>query len=104
MNCDDAADWLHSYNPDMKVRCVADSPDFTPWWVHSEDCPRRMDDYQQFVNSFWSRDTDHTCQEFAFNSENIVTKPEEQCSILSQSLPFTLGNNTYILQFCIDTV
>jgi len=88
LNCDDVADWLHHTNPDMIVRCVADSPDFIPWWVHSEDCPRRDEDYQQFVNTYWKRDMDHSCQDFAFDPANDIEKPEEQCGILSQSLPF----------------
>ena len=29
-------------NPDINVKCVADAPDFIPWWVHTEGCPRRV--------------------------------------------------------------
>ena len=92
LNCDNVAEWLHANNPDMNVWCVADAPDFIPWWVHTENCPRRANDYQHFVNSFWSRDMDHSCQEFAYNLENNVTKPEEMCGILSQSLSFITTN------------
>ena len=88
LNCDDVSDWLHANNPDMKVRCVADSPDFIPWWVHSPDCPRRSDGYQKSVNMFWSRDMDHSCQHFVFNPAHNVTEPEEVCGILSRSLSF----------------
>ena len=82
------ADWLHQINPDIKIRCVADSPDYIPWGVHARNCRRRKDGYQQFVNGYWSRDMDHSCQEYAFNPENRVQKPEEQCGILSKALPF----------------
>jgi len=102
LNCDDVADWILKSNPNIKVRCIADSPDFIPWWVHSEDCPRREDNYQKFVNGYWSRDMDHSCQEFAFDPNNNVSKPEEMCGILSQSLPF-IKTDTFILVSMKDT-
>ena len=41
LNCDDVADWLTGANPHMTVRCLADAPDFIPWWVHTQHCPRQ---------------------------------------------------------------
>ena len=41
LNCDDVADWLGGANPQMRIRCVADAPDFIPWWVHTNNCPRQ---------------------------------------------------------------
>lgn len=49
---------------------------------------RREEDYQEFVNSYWSRDMDHSCQQFAFDSANNISNPWELCGILSKSLPF----------------
>jgi len=88
LNCDDVADWLHGNNPGMDVRCIADAPDFIPWWVHSPDCPRRQPGYQDFVNEFWHRDPDHSCQAFANDPTNNITDPSSLCGILSQSYRF----------------
>merc|ERR1712020_7057 len=75
LNCDDVADWLHQANPDIKIRCVADSPDYIPWWVHARNCKKRKNDYQHFLNGYWSREMDESCQEYAFDPENRVQKP-----------------------------
>ena len=103
LNCDDVAEWLHANNPSMKVRCIADAPDFIPWWVHSDNCPRRAEGYQQFVNSFWARDADHSCQQFAHKPSNNVSDPDELCGILSQSLSF-VSTDIFILVSLRDTL
>ena len=89
-------------NPGVNVKCVADAPDFIPWWVHSEGCPRREEDYQEFVNSYWSRDMDHSCQDFAFDPANNVSDPWELCGMLSKSLPF-VESDLFVMVSLRDT-
>ena len=90
-------------NPGVNVKCVADAPDFIPWWVHSEGCPRREEDYQEFVNSYWSRDMDHSCQEFAFDPASNVSDPWELCGMLSKSLPF-VESDLFVMVSLRDSV
>ena len=87
----------------MSIKCVADAPDFLPWWAHTADCPRRQDDYQRSVNSYWSRDVDRSCQDFAFDPANNVSKPEELCGLLSKSLPF-IATDVFVMVSLRDPV
>merc|ERR1712156_241119 len=55
----DVADWLHVNNPNMDVKCIADSPDFIAPEVHGVDCPKREPGYQAALQDFWQREVDH---------------------------------------------
>ena len=88
LNCDDVADWLLGANPTMTVRCLADAPDLVPWWVHTEDCPRRQKNYQRDLATFWSRNPDTSCRLYMEEHGQELTTEEASCGILSQYLPF----------------
>ena len=88
LNCDDVADWLLAANPGMRVRCVADAPDFIPWWVHSAECPRRQQEYQREVAEFWAREPDHSCARYMAEHGAEHSSEEASCGIFSQYLPF----------------
>ena len=86
-NCDDVADWLRGNNPAMKIMCLADSPNFIPWWVHSEDCWRRQENYETDVEMFWSREPDTSCKVYMENHETEFSAEERTCGIMSQYYP-----------------
>merc|ERR550539_1679288 len=88
LNCDDVADWLTGANPDMTVRCLADAPDFIPWWVHTEHCPRREENYQRSVSQFWARDPDLSCRQPMDQHGAEYSSEEATCGILSQYISF----------------
>ena len=88
MNCDDVAAWLLASNPAMRVSCLADAPDFIPWWVHTQDCPRRQENYQRDLSTFWSREVDSSCSLYMEEHGAEYSSEEAACSILSQYLPF----------------
>ena len=64
---------------------------------------RREEDYQEFVNSYWSRDMDHSCQDFAFDPGHNVSDPWELCGMLSKSLPF-VESDLFIMVSLRDSV
>ena len=85
-NCDDVADWLRGNNPAMKIMCLPDSPDFIPWWVHTEDCKSRQENYETDVEMFWGREPDTSCKIFMENHETEFSAEERTCGIMSQYL------------------
>ena len=64
---------------------------------------RREEDYQEFVNAYWSRDMDHSCQDFAFDPGHNVSDPWELCGMLSKSLPF-VESDLFIMVSLRDSV
>ena len=61
LNCDFVADKFHEVNPGLDVRCISDSADFYPAWVHTENC----DPYLQpaMLTEFWQSKRDVSCEE-----------------------------------------
>ena len=88
MNCDDVAAWLLASNPSMRVSCLADAPDFIPWWVHTQDCPRRQENYQRDLSTYWSREVDSSCSLYMEEHGAEYSSEEAACSILSQYISF----------------
>jgi len=86
LNCDDVAEWLHSNNPNMDVKCIADSPDFIAPEVHGVDCPKREPGYQATLQDFWQREDDHSCWQWATNPENQIEDPADYCGILTTAI------------------
>ena len=103
LNCDDVADWLLGVSPAMRVRCLADAPDFVPWWVHTEDCPTRQENYQRDLAAFWSREPDTSCSLYMEDHGAEVTSEEASCGILSQYLPF-ISTPLFIAVSQLDTI
>ena len=103
LNCDDVADWLLGANPSMTVRCLADAPDFVPWWVHTEDCHRRQENYQADLTTFWSRDPDTSCRLYMEDHGQELTTEEASCGIFSQYLPF-VSTPLFIAVSRLDTL
>ncbi|XP_023339498.1 uncharacterized protein LOC111709817 [Eurytemora carolleeae] len=58
-NCDYVASLL----PGVPVKCIADSPDMTPWWVKSEECANRDYEKEEGEKIFWGRQDDESCIE-----------------------------------------
>ena len=79
-NCDFVADKFLAANLDIDVRCIADSGDFYPAWIHLEDC----DPYQlgEIAHQFWQSKGDQSC----FDS---VDPPGLECLIFSSAYPYT---------------
>ena len=61
LNCDFVAEKFHAVNKDLDVRCIADSGDFYPPWVHKEGC----DPYELMrqTTEFWQGEGDQSCLE-----------------------------------------
>jgi len=60
-NCDFVAEKFHNVNPNIDFRCISDSADFYPAWVHVENC----DPYQisNMAREFWQTKGDESCEE-----------------------------------------
>jgi len=84
-NCDFVSESINAVNPRTDVRCVADAPDFVPWWVKTEFDVCQDKDYDQLeVEKFmWGREGDETCDEA---NEDIVNSTElaHKCGVWSR--------------------
>ena len=97
------------------VRCIADAPNFLPPEVHPPECPRRQDDYQSAVRTFWGRwrhgpqgtptlhprENDHSCWDWASHPGNGITDPAEYCGLLTTALAH-ITTPIYILVSLFD--
>ena len=89
LNCDLVAARLQeaaTNNTDMEVRCVANAPEFYPPEVHTAGCRTRQPDYQDNLTSFWGRQMDESCLQFA--AENGVDSAGELCGVTANFVPF----------------
>jgi len=59
LNCDFVAYMFHEVNPGLDVRCIADSPDFYPTTVHTEDCDPY--DFTEMAHQLWQAIGDQSC-------------------------------------------
>jgi len=84
-NCDFVSESINAVNPLTDVRCVADAPDFVPWWVKTEFDVCQDKDYDQLeVEKFmWGREGDETCDEA---NEDLVNSTElaHRCGVWSR--------------------
>ena len=94
LNCDFVADMLHEANPSLDVRCIADSPDFYPTTVHTEDCDPY--DFEEIAHQFWQGIGDQSC---------VDESPEDsrECLMLPSYYNFIETPAMVIAQY-IDTV
>ena len=100
-NCDFLADAIATVNPSTDVRCVADAPDFIPWWVKTETDQCENKDYDQLEREkfFWGRADDESCVE---QNEDLVNSTElaHKCGVWSRyftniDTPFFLIGSQY---------
>eukprot|EP00091_Calanus_sinicus_P001600 TRINITY_DN11616_c0_g1_i3.p1 TRINITY_DN11616_c0_g1~~TRINITY_DN11616_c0_g1_i3.p1 ORF type:complete len:239 (-),score=57.57 TRINITY_DN11616_c0_g1_i3:81-797(-) len=78
-NCDFMADKFLAANKDIDVRCIADSGDFYPAWVHTEGCdPYQVD---EIAHQFWQSEGDESCYD-------SVDPPGSECLIFSSAYPY----------------
>jgi len=96
-NCDYVSDALHSVNPGTEVRCILDSPDFTPWWVKTEECSGRDVNDVEREHLLWGKRVDQTCME---ESEKNNSELFYKCGVFSRywkhvKTPFFLINSQY---------
>jgi len=84
-NCDFVSESLKAVNPLTDVRCVADAPDFVPWWVKTDFDVCQDKDYDQLeVEKFlWGREGDESCDE---DNEDLVNSTElaHRCGVWSR--------------------
>jgi len=94
LNCDFVADMFHEANPSLDVRCIADSPDFYPTTVHTEDCDPY--DFEEIAHQFWQGIGDQSC---------VDESPEDsrECLMLPSYYNFIETPAMVIAQY-IDTV
>jgi len=72
-NCDLLADSLHSYNPDIKVKCISDSGSLYPLNTHSPGC---LPQYSMFMGTYilWESVLDESCvQEIGWTNCGSIT-------------------------------
>ena len=88
LNCDWVAARLQeaATNPGLEVRCVANAPEFYPPEVHTAGCRTRQPDYQDNLTSFWGRQMDESCLQFA--AENGVDSAGELCGVTANFVHF----------------
>lgn len=100
-NCDFVADALRSVNPSTDVRCIADAPDFVPWWVKTdtEKCENKDYELLEEEKFLWGRADDESCVE---DNEDVVNSTElaHKCGIWSRyfshiETPFFLIGSQY---------
>jgi len=84
-NCDFVRQSINAVNPATDVRCVADAPDFVPWWVRTEFDSCQDKDYHELeVEKFlWGREGDESCDE---ENEDLVNSTElaHKCGVWSR--------------------
>jgi len=84
-NCDFVRESINAVNPLTDVRCVADAPDFVPWWVKTEFDVCQDKDYDQLeVEKFlWGKEGDESCVE---DNEDLVNSTElaHKCGVWSR--------------------
>jgi len=84
-NCDFVRQSINAVNPSTDVRCVADAPDFVPWWVRTEFDSCQDKDYHELeVEKFlWGREGDESCDE---ENEDLVNSTElaHKCGVWSR--------------------
>jgi len=84
-NCDFVRTALRGVNPAVDVRCLADGPDFVPWWVKSgaQQCGGRDLDKMEAGKLLWGRMDDESCLE---ENEDVMSSSSlaHRCGIMSR--------------------
>ena len=64
-NCDYVSSTMREVNPSVDVRCLADGPDFVPWWVKTgaEQCGGQDLHKLESEKFLWGRMDDESCVE-----------------------------------------
>jgi len=81
-NCDFVRSALVGVNQAVDVRCLADSPDFVPWWVKTEEQQCQGRDLQKLERekTLWRRADDSSCVKNNEASPSLSYR----CGVLSQ--------------------
>jgi hypothetical protein len=72
-NCDFVAEAMAEVNPSTNVRCLADSPDLSPWWVKREgqcNSTKKVEEEEKL----WSRKADASCLKGVKQSGNSTAR------------------------------
>eukprot|EP00090_Calanus_glacialis_P018040 TRINITY_DN2796_c0_g1_i5.p1 TRINITY_DN2796_c0_g1~~TRINITY_DN2796_c0_g1_i5.p1 ORF type:complete len:659 (-),score=174.49 TRINITY_DN2796_c0_g1_i5:130-2106(-) len=84
-NCDYVSEALRGVNPTVDLRCLADGPDFVPWWVKTDDeqCGEKDIHKLEAEKKFWGRLDDVSC--VTENKVKLGSAPlAHRCGVMSQ--------------------